>query len=62
MVLRTDVLESLKKAYEMAIDCYNEDFEVSSMQTDSPRQQAVAFAVAEAIFNAVDRAATENGE
>jgi hypothetical protein len=62
VVLRNEVLGSLREAYATAIDRYGEEFEVNKIQTDSPRQQAVAFAVAEAIFNAVDRAERNDGE
>jgi hypothetical protein len=56
-VLSADFLGPLRTAYQQALDCYKDDFEINRITTDSVSTQSVAYAVAKTMFDSIEQAA-----
>lgn len=54
-VVSKEFLNELQAAYEKACGCYEDDFEIATIDTSKADQQTVAFAVATRIFDMIDR-------
>jgi hypothetical protein len=53
-VVSEPFLVELRAAYENACESYKDDFDIAALETDEADQQAVAYAVAARIFDAVE--------
>ena len=53
-VISSPFLVELRAAYAKACDCYQDDFDLATLETDGVDQQAVAYAVTARIFEVLE--------
>lgn len=58
LVLAEDFLSDLNEAYNVACECYGEEFEVNHIETDTPSRKAIAYMVAKTIFDGIEKYGT----